>query len=340
MIFETNTQKAGITSAGGDGSGERADRRDQPVVYFVLPCYNEAEGLVHTADVLAAKVAHLTETGRISKQSRILFVDDGSKDGTVREVKKLIEQDSRVHIVSFSRNFGKEAAMFAGLEKSKGDYVVMMDVDLQDPPSLLPEMFEWIWQGYDSVATRRVTRKGEPPIRSFFARRFYHLMKKISQTEMMDGARDYRLMTRQMVDAILSMREYNRFTKGIFGWVGFKTKWLEYENVERAKGETKWNFWKLLVYSLDGITAFSTAPLLIASFVGVLFCIIAFLMIIFIIVRKLIFGDPVSGWPSLVCIILMTSGVQFFCTGILGQYLAKAYMEVKRRPIYLVKEEI
>ena len=207
--------------------------------------------------------------------------------------------------------------MFAGLEKSKGDYVVMMDVDLQDPPSLLPEMFEWIWQGYDSVATRRVTRKGEPPIRSFFARRFYHLMKKISQTEMMDGARDYRLMTRQMVDAILSMREYNRFTKGIFGWVGFKTKWLEYENVERAKGETKWNFWKLLVYSLDGITAFSTAPLLIASF-----------------------GDPVSGWPSLVCIILMTSGVQFFCTGILGQYLAKAYMEVKRRPIYLVKEEI
>ena len=164
-------------------------------------------------------------------------------------MKKLIEQDSRVHIVSFSRNFGKEAAMFAGLEKSKGDYVVMMDVDLQDPPSLLPEMFEWIWQGYDSVATRRVTRKGEPPIRSFFARSFYRLMKKISQTEIMDGARDYRLMTRQMVDAILSMREYNRFTKGIFGWVGFKTKWLEYENVERAKGETKWNFWKLLVYS-------------------------------------------------------------------------------------------
>ena len=275
-----------------------------------------------------------------SVELELLYIDDGSRDGTVREVKKLIEQDSRVHIISFSRNFGKEAAMFAGLEKSKGDYVVMMDVDLQDPPSLLPEMFEWIWQGYDSVATRRVTRKGEPPIRSFFARRFYHLMKKISRTEMMDGARDYRLMTRQMVDAILSMREYNRFTKGIFGWVGFQTKWLEYENVERAKGETKWNFWKLLVYSLDGITAFSTAPLLIASFVGVLFCVIAFLMIVFIIVRKLIFGDPVSGWPSLVCIILMTSGVQFFCTGILGQYLAKAYMEVKRRPIYLVKEEI
>ena len=273
----------------------------------IVPCYNEEESV-------ALFYQELTKNDPFFKEKEIelelLYIDDGSKDGTVREVKKLIEQDSRVHIVSFSRNFGKEAAMFAGLEKSKGDYVVMMDVDLQDPPSLLPEMFEWIWQGYDSVATRRVTRKGEPPIRSFFARRFY------------------RLMTRQMVDAILSMREYNRFTKGIFGWVGFKTKWLEYENVERAKGETKWNFWKLLVYSLDGITAFSTAPLLIASFVGVLFCIIAFLMIIFIIVRKLIFGDPVSGWPSLVCIILMTSGVQFFCTGILGQYLAKAYLSL------------
>ena len=284
----------------------------------IVPCYNEEESV-------ALFYRELTKNDPFFKEKEIelelLYIDDGSKDGTVREVKKLIEQDPRVHIISFSRNFGKEAAMFAGLEKSRGDYVVMMDVDLQDPPSLLPEMFEYIWQGYDSVATRRVTRKGEPPIRSFFARRFYHLMKKISQTEMMDGARDYRLMTRQMVDAI-------------------RTKWLEYENVERAKGETKWNFWKLLVYSIDGITAFSTAPLLIASFVGILFCVIAFLMIVFIIVRKLIFGDPVSGWPSLVCIILMTSGIQFFCTGILGQYLAKAYMEVKRRPIYLVKEEI
>ena len=306
-------------------------------ISVLIPCYNEEESV-------ALFYRELTKNDPFFKEKEIelelLYIDDGSKDGTVREVKKLIEQDPRVHIISFSRNFGKEAAMFAGLEKSRGDYVVMMDVDLQDPPSLLPEMFEYIWQGYDSVATRRVTRKGEPPIRSFFARRFYHLMKKISHTEMMDGARDYRLMTRQMVDAILSMREYNRFTKGIFGWVGFRTKWLEYENVERAKGETKWNFWKLLVYSIDGITAFSTAPLLIASFVGILFCVIAFLMIVFIIVRKLIFGDPVSGWPSLVCIILMTSGIQFFCTGILGQYLAKAYMEVKRRPIYLVKEEI
>jgi glucosyltransferase len=214
----------------------------------------------------------------------------------------------------------------------------MMDVDLQDPPSLLPEMFSYIQEGYDSVATRRVSRKGEPPIRSFFARMFYRLMKKISKTEIMDGARDYRLMTRQMADAILSMPEYNRFTKGIFGWVGFKTKWIEYENVERARGETKWSFWKLFLYSLDGICAFSTAPLMLASVMGVFFCVVAFLMIVFIIVRKMIFGDPVSGWPSLVCIILMTSGVQFFCTGIVGQYLAKTYMEVKRRPIYLIRE--
>lgn len=270
----------------------------------------------------------------------LLYVDDGSRDKTVAEVKKLIERDSRVHLLSFSRNFGKEAAMFAGLENSHGDYVVLMDVDLQDPPSLLPEMFSYINQGYDSVATRRVSRKGEPPVRSFFARLFYRLMKKISKTEIMDGARDYRLMTRQMVDAILSMKEYNRFTKGIFGWVGFQTKWLEYENVERAKGETKWNFWKLLMYSLDGITAFSTVPLMLASVMGVLFCFLAFAMIIFVIVRKLMFGDPVSGWASQVCIMLLIGGVQFFCTGILGQYLAKTYMEVKNRPIYLIKEQI
>lgn len=270
----------------------------------------------------------------------VVYVDDGSRDGTVSEVKKLREKDERVHLVSFSRNFGKEAAMFAGLENCDGEYVVIMDVDLQDPPSLLPEMFSYMREGYDSVATRRVTRKGEPPIRSFFARMFYRLMRRISKTEIVDGARDYRLMTRQMVDAILSMREYNRFTKGIFGWVGFRTKWMEYENVERARGETKWNFWKLFLYSLDGIAAFSTVPLMFASVVGVFFCVVAFLMILFIIVRKLIFGDPVSGWPSLVCIILMTSGVQFFCTGILGQYLAKTYMEVKNRPIYLVREKL
>lgn len=303
----------------------------------IVPCYNEEESVALFYEELLKNAPFFQEH---QIELELLYINDGSRDRTVEEVKKLHEKDSRVHLVSFSRNFGKEAAMYAGLEHSKGDYVVMMDVDLQDPPALLPEMFTHIWEGYDSVATRRVSRKGEPPVRSFFARMFYRLMKKISKTEIMDGARDYRLMTRQMVDAILSMQEYNRFTKGIFGWVGFNTKWLEFENVERARGETKWNFWKLFLYSLDGITAFSTVPLMLASVVGVLFCLLAFIMIIFIIVRKLIFGDPVSGWPSLVCIILMTSGVQFFCTGILGQYLAKTYMEVKHRPIYLVKEEL
>lgn len=304
----------------------------------VVPCYNEEESVELFYQELMKNRGFFDEK---EIELELLFIDDGSKDKTMDRIKQLREQDNRVHFVSFSRNFGKEAAMFAGLEKSKGDYVVMMDVDLQDPPSLLPEMLTSIMEeGYDSVATRRVTRKGEPPIRSFFARMFYKLMKKISKTEMMDGARDYRLMTRQMVNAILELQEYNRFTKGIFGWVGFKTKWLEYENVERVKGETKWNFWKLFIYSIDGITAFSTMPLMLASLVGVFFCVFAFLMIIFIVVRKLIFGDPVSGWPSLVCIILMVSGVQCFCLGILGQYLAKMYMEVKKRPIYLVKEEM
>lgn len=303
----------------------------------VVPCYNEEESVSLFYQELIRYTSFLAQK---DMELEVLYIDDGSRDRTVEEVKLLREKDERVHLVSFSRNFGKEAAMYAGLENANGDYVVLMDVDLQDPPSLLAEMVSYIEEGYDSVATRRVSRKGEPPVRSFFARIFYRLMKRISKTEIMDGARDYRLMTRQMVDAILSMQEYNRFTKGIFGWVGFRTKWLEYENVERARGETKWNFWKLFLYSLDGITAFSTVPLMLASVVGVLFCLLAFVMIVFIIVRKMIFGDPVSGWPSLVCIILMTSGVQFFCTGILGQYLAKTYMEVKRRPIYLVREKL
>ncbi|MDE6739375.1 MAG: glycosyltransferase family 2 protein, partial [Lachnospiraceae bacterium] len=268
------------------------------------------------------------------------YIDDGSTDRTVEEIKKLCREDARVHLRSLSRNFGKEAAIYAGLQKSKGDYVVLMDVDLQDPPSLLPEMYGYIEQGYDSVATRRVTRKGEPPVRSFFARMFYRIMNKISKTEIVDGARDYRLMSRQVVDAILAMTEYNRFTKGIFGWVGYETKWLEYENIERRKGETKWSFWKLFAYSLEGITAFSTAPLTIAALIGALFCLLAFVMIIVIIAKTLIFGDPTTGWPSLVCFIMMVSGVQLFCLGIVGQYLSKTYMEVKKRPIYLVKEDI
>ncbi|MCM1174245.1 MAG: glycosyltransferase family 2 protein [Blautia sp.] len=303
----------------------------------IVPCYNEEENVADFYHELLKNDSFLEEK---KIELEILYIDDGSRDGTVAEVKKLRAADGRVHLLSFSRNFGKEAAIYAGLQKSRGDYVVLMDADLQDPPSLLPEMYSYIEQGYDSVATRRVTRKGEPMIRSFFARLFYRLMNHISRTEIVDGARDYRLMTRQVVDAILSMTEYNRFTKGIFGWVGYETKWIEYENVERKKGETKWSFWKLFLYSIDGITAFSTMPLAFASIMGVVFCIVAFLLIIVTIVRKLLFGDPTSGWPSLVCIISLISGVQLFCLGIVGQYLSKTYMEVKRRPVYLVKEDI
>ncbi len=303
---------------------------------IIVPCYNEEESVP-----LFYREAMKQETFFHGKDVELefIFVDDGSKDRTVEEVRKLREKDERIHLVSFSRNFGKEAAIIAGLEKAKGDFTVLMDADLQDPPAILPEMYEYIEQGYDSVATRRVDRKGEPPIRSFFARRFYSLMRKISKTEIVDGARDYRLMTRQVTDAILSLKEYNRFSKGIFGWVGYKTKWLEYENVQRAAGETKWNFWKLFLYSLDGIMAFSTMPLSMASFFGILFCLLAFIFMIFIFCRALIYGDPVAGWPSMVCIITFIGGVQLLCLGIMGQYMSKLYMEVKDRPKYLVKDE-
>ena len=303
----------------------------------VVPCYNE-EGNV--ADFYTEFMKNEAFFREKDVELELWYIDDGSKDATVAEVKKLIQKDSRVHLLSFSRNFGKEAAVYAGLEKAGGDYVVFLDADLQDPPAILPEMYGYIEQGYDSVATRRVTRKGEPKIRSFFARMFYRLMNKISKTEIVDGARDYRLMTRQVVDAILAMTEYNRFTKGIFGWVGYETKWIEFENVERNKGETKWSFWGLFLYSLEGIIGFSTVPLAFASFMGVLFCVAAFFLIVVVIIRKILFGDPTSGWPSLVCIISLVSGVQLFCLGIVGQYLSKTYMEVKRRPIYLVKEDI
>ena len=304
----------------------------------IVPCYNEQDNIDNF-------YTELLKTESFFKAQdvgfEIIFVDDGSKDETVSEVRELNRKDDRVHLISFSRNFGKESGMYAGLQKAKGDYVVVMDCDLQDPPSLLPEMYDAIVkEGYDSVATRRVNRKGEPVIRSFFARLFYKLINKMSKTEIVDGARDYRLMTRQFVNAILSMEEYNRFSKGMFGWVGFKNKWIEFENVERQKGETKWSFWKLFVYALDGIMAFSTVPLAFASIMGVLFCVLAFIFIIFIIVRKLIYGDPTSGWPSLVCIISLISGVQLFCLGIVGQYLSKTYLEVKKRPMYIVKEEL
>lgn len=308
---------------------------DTKLLSIIIPCYNEEQAIPLFYQETMKQEFFFREKG---VELEFIFVDDGSKDGTVEAVKELHKQDERVHLISFSRNFGKEAAIFAGLEMAKGDYTVLMDADLQDPPSILPEMYNYIEQGYDSVATRRVNRIGEPPIRSFFARCFYSLMQKISKTEIVDGARDYRLMTRQVTDAILSMKEYNRFSKGIFGWVGYQTKWLEYENVQRVAGETKWSFWKLFLYSLDGIMAFSTVPLSIASFFGILFCLAAFIFMIFIFVRALIYGDPVAGWPSMVCIISFIGGVQLLCLGIMGQYLSKLYMEVKNRPKYLVKE--
>lgn len=304
------------------------------LISVVVPCYNEEE-------VLPLFYQEITRVAALMPEYdfEFLFVDDGSKDATLQVIKGLSDRDARVKYVSFSRNFGKEAAMYAGFSKAKGDYVSLMDADLQDPPALLPEMVKAIEEeGYDSVATRRVTRKGEPPIRSFFARRFYGLMRHISKTEIVDGARDYRLMTRQFVNSLLELGEYNRFSKGLYGWVGYKTKWLEFENVERAAGETKWSFWKLLLYSFEGIVAFSEAPLALAAIMGVLFCLLAFLFIVVIVVRTLVFGDPVAGWPSLVCIILLIGGIQLFCIGILGEYLSKTYLEVKKRPIYICKE--
>lgn len=303
----------------------------------IVPCFNEEENIRDFYSEFMKNASFLDEN---ELSLEFIFVDDGSDDGTVKEVKGLIEEDGRVHLLSFSRNFGKEAAIYAGLKRSKGDYVVMMDADLQDPPSLIPRMYSYIKEGYDSVATRRVDRKGEPPIRSFFARAFYRIINRMSRTEIVDGARDYRFMTRRFVDSVLLLTEYNRFTKGIFSWVGFETKWIEYENIERRKGETKWSFWKLFWYALDGIVAFTTAPLTFAAIMGVLFCVLAFVLIVVTIVRKILFDDPTSGWPSLVCIISLISGVQLFCLGIVGQYLSKTYMEVKRRPVYILKEEL
>ena len=304
---------------------------------IVVPCYNEQEALPY----FYKEICRVAEEMKSSHGAdfEFIFVDDGSKDKTLSIARELHKQDARVRYISFSRNFGKEAGILAGLEAARGDYVAMMDADLQDPPALLPEMLDALLkEDYDCAATRRTTRKGEPPIRSFFARMFYKIINRMSDADIVDGARDYRLMRRRMVDAILALPEYNRFSKGIFGWVGFRTKWLEYVNVERVAGETKWSFWKLFRYSLEGIVAFSTAPLALASLMGIAFCALAFVMILFIIARTLLFGDPTSGWPSLVCIIFLCSGVQLFCMGVLGQYLAKTYMEVKRRPVYIVRE--
>ena len=268
-----------------------------------------------------------------------IFVDDGSRDGTLAALKELAARDGRVRWLALSRNFGKEAAMYAGFCNARGDYVAVMDADMQDPPALLPQMIELLEGGaYDSVATRRVTRQGEPPIRSFCARMCYKLINRISDADIVDGARDFRLMRREMVDAIVSMGEYNRFSKGIFGWIGFRTCWLPYENVERAAGETKWSFWKLFKYSIDGIINFSQVPLSIASWGGILLTALSFVMIAFIVARKLLFGDPVAGWPSLACMITFIGGIQLFCLGIMGQYLAKTYLEVKKRPHFIIAE--
>lgn len=304
-------------------------------ISVIVSCYNEEEAL----PLFYEEIVKVAKKMNKKVDFEFLFVNDGSKDKTLEILRSLAKKDKRVRYISFSRNFGKEAAMYAGLENSTGDYVTLMDADLQDPPALLPEMFDLIKNdGYDSVGTRRVTRKGEPPIRSFFARCFYKIINKMSKVEMVDGARDYRLMTRQVVDSIISLKEYNRYSKGLFSFVGFETKWLEYENVERGAGETKWSFWKLFKYAIEGIVAFTTAPLTLAALLGLIMCAISFLAIIFVFVRALIFGDPVSGWPSTICIILFVGGVQLLCMGIMGEYLAKNYLETKRRPIYIVKE--
>lgn len=305
-----------------------------PKISIVVPCYNEQ----------AALPLFYQEITRIAGEMNyaefeFVFIDDGSKDDTLPTLRRLAAQDKRVHFVSLSRNFGKEAGMLAGLEAATGDFVATMDADQQDPPSLLPALYKAVSEeGYDCAATCRTTREGEPPVRSFFARMFYKLINRISDADIVDGARDYRLMRRAMVDAILSMREYNRFSKGIFGWVGFKTKWVPFVNVERVAGETKWSFWKLFLYSLEGIIAFSTAPLALASVLGVLICLIAFVFVVVVLVKTLAFGDPVGGWPSMMCVMLFLGGVQLLCIGISGQYLAKTYLEAKRRPVYLVRE--
>lgn len=307
------------------------------LISVIVPCYNEQESLPIFYNEVKKVFVDLEKKYKVNGE--FIFVNDGSNDKTLEVLKKLSEEDQRVQFISFSRNFGKESAIYAGLENSHGDYVAMMDADLQDPPELLEKMYLGIVEeNFDCVATRRVTRKGEPPIRSFFARCFYKLINKMSKIEIVDGARDFRLMTRKMVDAILDVKEYNRFSKGIFSWVGFETKWLEFENRERIAGETKWSFWKLFLYSLDGIIAYTTAPLAFASVMGFVFFVIAIFMIGIFVVKTIVWGDPVAGYPSMLCIVLLIGGIQLFCIGILGQYLSKTYLETKKRPIYIVKE--
>ncbi len=305
-----------------------------PLLSLVVPCYNEEESLPLFYEAIQ-KISEEMSSVRFE----MIFIDDGSKDRTLEVMRALHRQDARVRYVSFSRNFGKEAGILAGLKSAKGDYVVVMDVDMQHPPAKLPEMFRAVSEdGYDCATTRRMTRKGEPPVRSFFARCFYQLINRISDANIVDGSQDFRMMSRKMVNAVLAISEYNRFSKGIFSWVGFRTKWLPYENIERVAGETKWSFWSLVWYSIDGIVAFSTAPLALSSFFGFFFCLVALIFGGYILTKTLLYGDPVAGYPSLMCVILLVGGVQLLMQGIQGQYLSKTYLETKRRPIYIVNE--
>ncbi len=304
-------------------------------ISVIVPCYNEEQSL----PFFYKEITAVSESMKDKAEFEYIFVDDGSADATVAELRKLREKDKRVRYISFSRNFGKEAAMYAGYKASVGNLTVVMDADLQHPPKFIPEMYKGIKEeGYDCVATRRVKRIGEPKLRSFFAMRFYSLINKMSETEITPGACDYRMMTRTMTDAVLAMSEANRFSKGIFSWVGFNTKWIPFENVARVAGETKWSFKKLFAYSIDGMTAFSTSPLLISSFIGILFCILSFIFGIFVVIKTIAFGESVAGFPTLICVILLIGGIQLLMIGILGQYLAKTYVETKRRPLYIVKE--
>ena len=303
-------------------------------ISIIIPCYNEKESLPLFYDELNKNINKFDNA-----EFEIIFVNDGSNDNTLDIIKDMATKDNRIKYISFSRNFGKESAIYAGFENATGDFVTLMDADLQDPPSLLMEMYKSVTEeGYDAVGTRRVNRKGEPMIRSFFAKLFYKLINKMSKIEMVDGARDYIFIKRNVLDSILLLKEYNRYSKGLFSFVGFNVKWIDYENVQRVAGKTKWSFWRLLSYALDGITAFSTTPLIFSSLIGLLFCLISFALIILIIIKTLLLGDPTSGWPSLVCIIFMVSGIQLFSLGIIGQYLSKTYLEIKKRPIYIIKE--
>ena len=309
------------------------EKNKKELISIVVPCFNEEEALPLFYDELHKVL------GTMDVEYEVLLINDGSKDDTLAVMRSLAEKDKGIRYLSFSRNFGKEAAMYAGFVNAKGDYVCTMDADMQDPPSLLPQMLEILRKGeYDSVATRRVDRKGESKIRSFFARMFYRIINRISDAEIVDGARDFRLMNRKMVDAIVSMSEYNRFSKGIFGWIGFRTYWLAFENVERVAGKTSWSFWGLTKYAIDGIINFSDVPLNIATWFGIAMSFVAFIMLIFVIVRKLIYGDPVAGWASTMSVIIFIGGIQLLCLGIMGQYIGKTYMETKKRAIYIIAE--